>query len=141
MGVVVHASVQAVLEPGPCPGSLSLQLQNVELVHCPGRRNDAAPHIPGARSQPPGLLRCALPATALPFYIWRSPWHPSTHAGLPPAPAGGLQVAKNNMWLINLITTTVIERDAQALSGRCHAQALGRTTSQLLPLVSGSCLR
>lgn len=111
MGVVVYASVRAGAGGlALAPGSLSLQLQNGS---CPPERREAvaAPRVPGARSQPPRApsLMPPPPACSLAFYIWRSPWHPSpTLACLSCSRWWSSGWPRTIMWLINLITNTVI---------------------------------
>lgn len=68
-------------------------------------------------SQAPGLTPqapprcCLLPPAALPFYVQRSPLACITHAGLPPSfPPVVFRWPRTIIWLINLTTTTVIER-------------------------------
>lgn len=99
VGVVVRASVRAGAGGlALAPGSLALQLQSVGLVHQRGGKQWQL-HV----SQAPGLspqgssLMPPPPACSLAFlYLAESPGihHPRWPAS--PAPAGGLQVAKNN---------------------------------------------
>ena len=98
----------------------------------------AAPRVPGSRSHPPGLLPDAASSrlAAMPFYVLRSSLASNTHASLPPSlPPVVFRWPRTIMWLINLITTTVIERGTrQALCREVHVWARRcLAPSRLLP--------